>query len=310
MRMIPGRILLLAMGVTFCVGGATQRGFTQVYPTNMVGYANVQVSAGYNFLVNPFITGSNNINAVLPPGSSLLNGAQVWLWNGTNQSFEAPATYSQGVGWSPDIQLPPGRGFVLAITAPLPQFPIVMFQGVILMGELSNFIFGSNKLSLVGSLVPQSTSLTGLEYPGVDGELAFLWNPTHQVFMDASTFFSGYGWSGTAGSPGPIIPIAHAFFVQRPGPDTNWTRRFSISMSQASGASGQIDPELAITSMVIEKSNIKLLVNVTAGAAYDLWFSRDGTTWKTAATKQTNPVWMGIYPGGIQGYYRAVKSAK
>ncbi|MCW5553396.1 MAG: hypothetical protein KIS67_14700 [Verrucomicrobiae bacterium] len=276
----------------------------------MVGYANVRVSAGYNFLVNPFITGSNNINAVLSSGSSLLNGAQVWLWNGTNQSFEAPATYSQGVGWNPDIQLPPGRGFVLAITAPLPQFPIVMFQGVIPMGELSNLILGSNRLSLVGSLVPQSTSLAGLEYPGVDGELAYLWNPTNQAFIDASTFFSGYGWSGAAGSSGPILPIAHAVFVQRPGPDTNWTRRFFISMARTAGASSRTDSELAITSIVIEKSDIKLLVMVPAGAAYDLWFSRDGTTWKSVATKQASPVWRGTYPGGTHGYYRAVKSAR
>src|SRR2546422_4750529 len=62
-----------------------------------VGYVNVTVTNGYNFLANPLnYYGNNN-----PSGNSITNvihqapdGSKVYLWDVTNQVFTAPSIYS------------------------------------------------------------------------------------------------------------------------------------------------------------------------------------------------------------------------
>ncbi|PYI89321.1 MAG: hypothetical protein DME26_01495 [Verrucomicrobia bacterium] len=232
--------------------------------------------------------------------------SKVWLWDAETQSFGAPTTFSTGSGWSTDIQLSVGRGFVLKVPSP----SLITFIGVVPEGLLTNFVAGNNKLSLVGSIVPQSASLSVLQYPGTDKEIVYLWNSTNQLFKDSITYFAGYGWSGGSGSNGPVIPSAHSFFVQRPGPDANWIRDFSLFATLFSGALAQSVAELSISSTSISNGSVELQIPVAKGGFYNVLFSSDGTTWTAIATNQTGTVWTGPFRGGVRGYYRALKSEK
>src|ERR1051326_2416552 len=130
-----------------------QRGACQVYGLCPIGYANVAMTPGYNFVANPFNwDNTNSISTVLvnpnPP-----DGAKVYVWDITNQFFLPPATFSSSNGtngWDTNFLLPPGKGFVFYTTAPWTN----TFVGYIdpCPGE-TNFIriAGGNKFSLVRS---------------------------------------------------------------------------------------------------------------------------------------------------------------
>ena len=77
--------LLLPAGVVVCGLIATvQSAFA------IVGYVNVVMTNGYNFVASPLNYETNSINNVIP---SAPNGTRVWLWSVTNQVFDPPATF-------------------------------------------------------------------------------------------------------------------------------------------------------------------------------------------------------------------------
>ena len=52
----------------------------QVYSANIVGYVNATAPSGFSILANPFNTGSNGADVVLPA----TDGSQVLKWTGTS----------------------------------------------------------------------------------------------------------------------------------------------------------------------------------------------------------------------------------
>jgi len=73
----------------------------------------VRLSAGYNAIANNLYKGQNTLNEVLP---QVPDGTRLYKWNTATQSYEDPAEYIAGFGWSPQTALlRPGDGAFLFV---------------------------------------------------------------------------------------------------------------------------------------------------------------------------------------------------
>ncbi|HRT58770.1 MAG TPA: hypothetical protein P5038_19250 [Candidatus Paceibacterota bacterium] len=208
---------------------------TNGYGTDVVGYYNVSITNGYQFIVNQLDGAPNTLNHLIP---SAPHGTRVWLWNVTNQVFDPPATFdASNSTWDVNLELAVGRGAVVYS----PTEGCFTFSGEVLQGWLTNFVAGSNRFSLLGSKVPQGGALSSvLAFPGSDGDNVYLFPTPRQSYLDACTCFSGHGWfdpAGGASTNGPVIAVGQSFFVQHSGPDTNWVRHFTRKAELEKGRS-------------------------------------------------------------------------
>ena len=294
---------------------------SQVYSGNDVGYVNVPLPKGLAFLCNPFnMDGTNNINTVIT-NTTAPSGTQVYLWNVTNQTFSLPATYEAGSGgwFNPDLAtlatnylLSPGRGFVISS----PSSWVVTIAGVVEQGTLTNFVAGTNKFSLLGNIPPVSGQLGSsaaqtISFPGIDGADVFTFNTNSQSYSDAYTYFQNFGWFDPAhvvNSNGPSISLALSFFVQNPGPDTNWIQTFVVPNTLNSpGFQPAVQKSVPkISQLAITGSQVSLRILNPGGAPYDIQFSTDDSTWQTVASNLTGATWAGTLPNLEMGYYRTV----
>jgi hypothetical protein len=267
----------------------------------VVGYVNLSFNPGYHLIQNPLDgTPDNNNTTVIsspPPGTML------FLWDVPSQSFGPVATYDPDLGgWDVVVSLPPGRGFFLYVPSPYTN----TFVGEVEQGTLTNFVAGNNRLSALGSKAPQSGTLSGdLGFPMIDGANVFLFSSASQTYTDAFTCFNGFGWfdpNSVMGTNGPVIAVAQAFFVQNPGPDTNWIRTFSIVLAPLRAPGGA-----DISSLRISGGTVTLKLTNPGGGSYTIQFSSDGVSWSTVASGLTGTVWQGPYLGGERGYYQVIQ---
>jgi hypothetical protein len=101
---IKSVLVVVRLAIVVLVAGP-QQGYCPV-----VGYFNVAVTNGYNLIANPLDQPpDNSITNVI---SSPPDGTKVYLWDVPTQVFQPPSTYSNG-NWDVNLELPPGRGFVL-----------------------------------------------------------------------------------------------------------------------------------------------------------------------------------------------------
>jgi hypothetical protein len=284
-------------------------GFSVSARANIVGFANVAMTNGYNFIANPFDANpDNSLTNIIPIAPE---GSEVFLWDTTNQVFIALSDYSaSNPGWSDNYLLPPGRGFVIWVTTKFTN----TFVGNVEQGLLTNFIAGNNKFTLTASKVPASTNLTFLGFPPIDGGNVYVFSAPRQTYLDAFTCFTGFGWfdpKGVSGTNGPLIAVGQSFFAQNPGLDTNWVVNFvpppssppsPQTMAAAGPSSGPSIQHLAINSQ-----KVTLQISNPGGSSYNIQFSSDGTTWQTVARNQTSGQWTEPYRAGRQGYYQVVK---
>jgi hypothetical protein len=294
---------------------------SQVFSGNIVGYANIAMPIGLGLVCNPFnVDGTNNLNTVMT-NSTVPAGTQVYLWNVTNQAFTLPATFSavSDAWFNPDFVtlatnylLSPGRGFVVASPSPW----LMTFVGIVEQGTLTNFIAGTNKFSLVGNLPPVAGQLGAnaaktIFFPGLDGADAFTFNTNSQSYSDAYTYFQNFGWFDPAhlvDTNGPALAVAQSFFVQNPGPDTNWIQTFIVpNTAQTKALQPVVQKSVPqISHLVISGNQVSLQVFNPGGAPYDVQFSPDDSTWQTAASNLTDAVWSGALSNPQIGYYRVV----
>jgi hypothetical protein len=286
---------------------------SNVVSDNVVGYYNVLLSPGYNFLANQLdatdngLTIDNGLNNVLPYSP---DGAKVYLWDVRNQRYTPPSTFTAATtNWDINYSIPPGTGFVMLVTGIWTNTIV----GQVLQGSLTNFVAGSNRFSLVSSKVPQSGEITSVHaFPGTDGDNVYFFTDATQTFSDGYTFFNGFGWfdpNGAAGPGGPTNAVGQPFFVQNPGPDTNWVRHFIVQAPPppgvVAGSSGATPAR--VSRLRISGGAINLAVSNPSGGPYNVQFSTDGLAWTTVATGQTGALWTGPCPGGAQGLYRAAQ---
>jgi hypothetical protein len=269
----------------------------------VVGYINLTCTNGYNYVANQLDldgTGlSNTIMTVI--GTQAPHGTRVYLWDATNQVFTAPATFSTNCNcWDRNYNLPFGKGFVIWANA---QWTFTMV-GTVLQGRLVNFVPGTNKLSLLCSMVPQAGWLsTDLAFPPGDGDTVYQWLTPSQRFNDARGYFAGYGWYASE----PTIAVGEGFFVRHPGPDTNWVRNFTVMLAATTAARSAVAsaPAPDIESCSIRNGTVTLKMN-KAAKHYNVQFSTDRVNWKNVAVNQKGAIWKGAVPPGPLGFFQVV----
>jgi hypothetical protein len=266
----------------------------------VLGYFTVPITAGYNFVANPLDTDDNTLASVVSPSFPPL-GTAVYLWNVASQQYNAPAVYSAN-GWSANLSVPPGTGFVISSTN---SWTLTLI-GNVLVGTSTHPYPGGGKFSLLASYFPAAETLSGpnMTFPGLESENVHLYNSARKDFSDACTFFGGYGWfdpSGSAGVAGPVVGVAQSFFAQNPGANATWVQTFSGFASQPASQSGL---KAIIKSLRAEGGKVTLSILNPEGASYNIQFSTDRSAWTILAANQTGTTWAGPVPGGPQGFYR------
>ncbi len=274
------------------------------------GYLSVPVAKGYNFLGNPFNATdtngvlNNSITNVLQYGAPAIpEGTAAYVWNVSRQAFDPAALYSQTSGWSTDYDLPPGKGFALYSTSSW----TLTFAGAVPLGSLTNGVPGTNRFALVASkallLTGGNLSATGLALPNIDGETLYLFGTNSQSFSDAFTWFNGFGWfdpDGMAGTNGPVVAPAEAFFVQHPGADVNWVQTATVHPLIS------VPAPPGFTSLWLHQGGVVLGGIAPGGNPYSIYFSADGVSWAQVATNRTGPTWSSSCPAGRAGFYRTL----
>ena len=278
-------------------------GRAQVYSSNVVGYVNVFLTNGYTFVVSQLSYTNNGLIYLFhqPPENS-----RVFAWDVTNQVFLPPAVFNSG-SWTTNYDLPPGRGFIVYSPSPWTN----TFVGTVLQGSLSQFVAGSNRLSLLGSMVPLVGRIsTDLDFPKLEGCDVHLFRPETQTFSDPFTYYTNHGWfdpKGMAESGEPAIRIAESFLIQNPGPPTNWTTTFIVNRPPPGPA---LSPPPAIKGIKLVGNRVLLFVDSHGGKRYNVQFSTDRESWMTIATNQTRTVWSNDLPLAMQGFFRLVNPIK
>jgi hypothetical protein len=212
-------------------------------------------------------------------------------------------TFLTGFGWNGNFIINPGRGFVLHTTN---QFTNT-WVGEVMQGALTNAVAGTNRFSLLGSIVPQTGSLSAvLGFPGSDGDNAQLFSVGAQKFLDPCSYFDGHGWfdpSGASGVDGPTLEVGRSFFVQHPGPNKNWVRNFTVN--RPSGYEPPPEPVSQIENFTLRDGLVTLKINKIT-KRYNVQFSTDRVNWTTIAANQTATTWRGPVPAEPAGFFQIV----
>ncbi|HTL59037.1 MAG TPA: hypothetical protein VL361_25415 [Candidatus Limnocylindrales bacterium] len=66
-------------------------------------------------VANPVETGTNSFDWLFPDAP---NGTTVSLWDPATQTLSARSAFTTGLGWFPDLTLPPGQGALLYAPEP------------------------------------------------------------------------------------------------------------------------------------------------------------------------------------------------
>jgi hypothetical protein len=209
------------------VSAATCVAQSNVYSLNIVGYVNVPVTPGLNFIANPLKPSNGNYNITntisLPDNA---DGAFIYKWAGTAWSSDIP-TWIAGLGWLPDFNIDHGEGFFLQVPSTTPNFN-VLFVGEVATGDVQQSL--PPGLSVKANKIPVEENWPGNNV-GNDGDFIYTWGTTA---WDAAIwqYITGLGWSngGAAGDNvnGPLLQPWDAVFYQNTSATAiNWTRTFN-----------------------------------------------------------------------------------
>jgi len=155
---------------------------------------------------------TKTVTQAFPP-ASYPAGMQLSVWNDSSQSYTT-LTLDDIDGWltNPDFNLDPGVSFF--IWNPSYSDLTVTFTGTPLTGAVSKSLTANYYFSGAAKKIPGSTfecvcttSMTGMSYPGTDGDQLWYWNPdtqawvlnTRQTVTGAGTSWSGYCNGGIVG---------------------------------------------------------------------------------------------------------------
>ena len=191
----------------------------QVTSVNAVGYVNKDLAAGLNLVSNPLSNGGNAIGDVIPTAPS---GSVVFAWNGagydSSQFVVIPGVLS---GWQPaDLSLPVGDGFFIQAA----EATTITFVGEVLQGGDSNKDVPAG-LSIQGSTVPVSGTMTDHGFPAGSGDVVFSWNGAG---FDSAEYVVIPGVLEGWQPADPTLGVADAVFVDK-AEGGAWDRNFSIN---------------------------------------------------------------------------------
>ena len=192
-------------------------------PVQAVGYVNMSILPGYNFIANPLSLDDNRISTIFH--SPLPDGFAVLLFNGTG--FER-AVFNAATGqFEPaelaDVILAPGTGFV--VHNPAAQFTITLV-GTILQGELSKPMPAG--ISLQASMTVRQGTLESMEFPIRPGEQVYLFDERTQRFTVYIFDDLEMRWLPSV----PRLEVGESFFVRLLEPRV-WTQTFYATQIQS-----------------------------------------------------------------------------
>lgn len=206
---------VLLVGAALAVTAVTASAET-IYSSNVVGYVNLDLVAGWNMVANPLDAGVNTLNTLMqgvPDGTTVMKfqSGAFTAGSGYDEMFEE---------WSIDYTINPGEGFFIN----LPVAHTVTFVGEVKAGNHSVEL--PVGWSMVASPTPVAGTLAdiGLGVPVVqDGDYVMSWNAASQVYNAANGFdelFEEWSYSQN-------VAVGEAFFINKKAAST-WTRSFEI----------------------------------------------------------------------------------
>jgi hypothetical protein len=199
---------------------------SSVYSLNIVGYATLNLPAGYSMLANPLSAGvTNGANEIMP----IIDGEIILTWGGTK--FVQTGYDSGFGGWvgadgttaSVPPSLPPGKGFFFFT----PSATNITFVGQVVPNPGStNTATLAAGYNLVGSTIPATVgAITNapVNLPVIDGMIILQWDASKQKYVQTG-FDSGFGgWVGADGTTASVAPpynIGTGFFLFSPQAST------------------------------------------------------------------------------------------
>jgi len=195
----------------------------QVYSQNIVGYVNVPLAAGYNFVANQLDadgTGTNN-GLYTAVGTNFPANTAVLYWNPGTALFSTTKLLASGK-WSANNQLitnamNPGSGFFIQVANPTN----VTFVGNVITG--TNTYPVPAGYTVVAPSAPVAGTLdTTNGYHPTKNDAVLVWN-------NGTALFTTHKWLGTSWSGGgdPQLTVGQAVFLNAVVA-TNWTEILNV----------------------------------------------------------------------------------
>jgi hypothetical protein len=202
---------------------------SSVYSLNIVGYATLNLPAGYSLLANPLSAGATNgANEIMP----IIDGEIILTWTGLK--YQQTGYDSSFGGWvgadgtTPSVppSLPPGHGFFFFA----PAATNITFVGQVVPNPGStNTTALTAGYNLVGSAIPATVpQITNapVKLPVIDGMIILQWNAATQKYAQTGFDSSFGGWVGADGTTPSVAPpyaIGQGFFLFAPSA-SSWSQ--------------------------------------------------------------------------------------
>ena len=217
----------LIAAATLAVGVISSQ--AQVYSQNIVGYINVNLTNGFNFVANKLDldgTGTNNTIQSVIGTNFPTTTTKVLAWDPVSQTYKSVTLLANG--WSSGTAgayvknaLQPGGGVFISVAAPT-NFTMV---GQLIPQGTNQTVYPS-QFQIVSYPWPVSGYLTtNLNYApnapiGTSFDTVLQWNPNTQTFVTHKKLASTW----QAGSPN--LGVTEPFFLL-PNQTTTWTNGFA-----------------------------------------------------------------------------------
>ena len=202
--------------------GLTASMAQNVYSLNVVGYINLNVTAGYTLCANQLNNGTNGINQVLanPPSGAVV---LTFVNNDYNQDVaDSGAWYDNTTGNPSTTVLGPGKGFFYNA----PAAATITLVGEVPQGATSIPLPAG--YSMIGTYTPQALELsTANGFPMADGTYYLKYDTTiHDYVTDVTD--TGAWYDNTTGNPVTVAPaVGQGYFINAPSAAV-WNYNFTV----------------------------------------------------------------------------------
>jgi hypothetical protein len=221
---------LLLTAALAAAGALSSMAQSNVYSLNVVGYVNLSLTNGFQFVGNQLDfdgTGTNNTLATVF-GTNLPNSTRLYIYNAGTSAFTS-ATYLAASGtWigntaGADAALQPGGGVFLSLPAAAAPTTVTTV-GTVLQGTLSTpYVAGYN---IISSKVPLAggAGALGLTNNASNGDYVYQFQPGSQTYGSKHTYLAATGiWLGGE----PQIAVGEAFWYNAKNAGS-WTTTFTV----------------------------------------------------------------------------------
>jgi hypothetical protein len=218
----------LAAAALIAAGALSLQAQSNVYSLNVVGYVNVSVAGPslFNMVANPFNTGTNGANQVLPD----VDQSQVLKWNPAAGGFDT-YTFDSGFGGWIDSSfnnvvptVPPGEGFFYFNPNATATLTFVGEVAAKSGGSVTNVVTGPG-FRLVGSKIPYGGAVSNASFnlPIQDNMQVLEWNgSTGYITSGYDSGFGGWIDDSFNNIAPPTIDAGQGFFYNNPSATVNW----------------------------------------------------------------------------------------